>query len=206
MIAIAIGARSRAPRWTDRLSACDFPAVNWRAFLLALFGSAASASAALPEDPRGSIAPEWKATDWLNSAPLKLADLRGKVILVRWWTAPDCPFCATSLPVLEDWSRKMRDRDLVVVGFYHHKSDTPLKDGHVAAHAKRFGVTFPVATDPGWRTLREWWLDGAKRDFTSVTFLIGRDGRILHVHRGGTIDLANAEGVALEKAVREALR
>jgi len=180
--------------------------MNWRALPLLALVLKVTAFGGLPGDPTGSSVPEWHANDWLNSPPLKLADLRGKVVLVRWWTAPDCSLCATSLPVLGDWARTLRERGLVVVGLYHHKSAKSLEPGHVAAEAKRLGVTFPVATDPDWRTLREWWLDAGKRDYTSVTFLIGRDGRILHVHRGGTIDLATQEGAALEKALRDALR
>src|SRR6266446_3063760 len=172
--------------------------MNWRALPFLALLPTVTASGALPMDPRGSTAPEWHAKDWLNSPPLKLADLRGKVVLVRWWTAPDCSLCAASMPVLENWARTLRDRGLVVVGLYHHKAATPLKPGHVAAQAKRLGATFPVATDPDWRTLHEWWLDAGKREYTSVTFLIGRDGGILHVHPGGTIDLANAEGAELE--------
>ncbi len=185
---------------------CDPPIMNWRAFPLVALLLRISALGALPEDPCGSIAPEWRATDWLNSLPLKLADLREKVVLVRWWTAPGCSMCVHSLPVLEAWSQEFRDRGLVVVGMYHHKAAAPLEAGHVAAEARRLGATFPVATDPAWRTVKEWWLDAKKRDYTSVTFLIGRNGRILHVHPGGTIDLATAEGIALEKALRDALR
>jgi peroxiredoxin len=176
-----------------------------RVFLLALASAAAPLFGAMPADPRGSLAPEWKVKDWLNSPPLRLADLRGKVALVRWWTGPGCPMCEASLPVLEEWWRELRGRGLAVVGFYHHKSPAPLEAGDVARLVGRFRVTFPVATDPDWRTLREWWLDAARRDFTSVTFLVGRDGRVLLVHEGGTIDRASKAGRALEKAVRDAL-
>lgn len=180
--------------------------MNRRVFLLGFAGFAVPAPGALPDDPRGAKAPDWKVDDWLNSPPLRLAELRGKALIVRWWTGPDCPMCASSLPVLEGWWRELRGRGLVVIGFYHHKSTVPLAAGHVAGQVGRFGVTFPVATDPGWQTLREWWLDAARRDFTSVTFLIGRDGRILQVHEGGTIDAATTAGAAFEKALRDALR
>ncbi len=48
-------------------------------------------------DRIGVVAPPFKFDGWLNSAPLSLEDLRGQVVLVRWWT-DTCPFCASSAP------------------------------------------------------------------------------------------------------------
>jgi thiol-disulfide isomerase/thioredoxin len=99
-------------------------------------------------------APEWQVNGWLNSPPLKLADLRGKVVLIRWWTAPGCPYCSASAPALNE----IHDHypNLVVIGFYHHKSDQPLTPEHVAKQAERLGFKFPVAVDPEWQTLNKW--------------------------------------------------
>jgi thiol-disulfide isomerase/thioredoxin len=57
--------------------------------------------------------PEWTTERWLNSPPLHLADLRGKVVLVRWWTA-DCPFCSATAPALRRFDREYAGRGLVV--------------------------------------------------------------------------------------------
>ena len=57
-----------------------------------------------------------------------------------------------------------------MIGFYHHKSDEPLSQEHVANQAERLGFKFPVAVDPEWQTLNKWWLDTGDRDFTSVSF------------------------------------
>ncbi len=174
-----------------------------KTILFLLLGMALQAAA--PEDPVGTTPPEWAVEEWINSPPLKLSDLRGKVVLVRWWTGPQCSFCTDSAPVLQGWWNGLRERGLVVAGMYHHKASTPLDRAHVEAQVKRLGFTFPVATDPGWRTLRAWWLEGRKRDFTSVSFLIGRDGKIAHVHSGGTIDPADERGKALAAAITAAL-
>ena len=48
----------------------------------------------------GTKPPEWQVEGWLNSPPLKLEDLRGKVVLIRWWTAPGCPYCSATAPAL----------------------------------------------------------------------------------------------------------
>ena len=96
----------------------------------------------------------WTARDWINSEPLALEALRGKVVLVRWWTAPDCPFCEASAPALNDFWRRYGSRGLVVVGFYHHKSSKPLRLATVKTQSRKFGFEFPVAIDPDGKTLR----------------------------------------------------
>src|SRR6476660_4611996 len=124
----------------------------------------------------GTIPPAWQATNWLNSPPLELKDLRGKVVLVRWWTAPDCPYCRATAPALNEFFENYHEQGLEVIGLYHHKSDEPLKVETVKKYSDKFGFKFPVGIDPDWKNLHHWWLDSKKRDFTSVSFLIDRKG------------------------------
>jgi peroxiredoxin len=133
----------------------------------------------------GQPAREWHVEHWLRSPPLTLASLRGSVVLVRWWTAPDCPFCAATAPSLNDFDARYRARGLRVIGFYHHKSESPLAPEDVARYAEMFHFRFPIAIDPQWTTLRSWWLGHGRRKFTSVSFLIDRRGVIRHIHPGG---------------------
>lgn len=159
----------------------------WLLVLLAWL-AAPGATAADPrtqgEKPVGRPAPAWRVEHWINSAPLELAALRGRVVLVRFWTAPDCPFCSATAPALNDFHARYAERGLTVVGFYHHKARGPLDPRAVERYARLFGFRFPVAIDPDWRTLRAWWLDD-RRKFTSASFLIDRRGIIRHVHPGG---------------------
>jgi len=151
----------------------------------------------------GSEAPEWSVTNWLNSKAFSLDDLRGKVILIRWWTGPECPYCAASVPYLNTWYEKYRNKGLVVIGFYHHKSPTPLTRSYVQELIKRYEVSFPVAIDPEWHTLKRWWLDEHPRAWTSVSFLIDRGGVIRYIHPGGTY--APEEAETLESTIRSLL-
>lgn len=133
----------------------------------------------------GTKAPAWAVTNWINSAPIELESLQGKVVLVRWWTAPDCPYCKATAPALNEFHEKYSDQGLRVIGFYHHKSDEPLRAEQVKRFSKMFGFKFPVATDLDWKTLHRWWLDQGKNKWTSVSFLLDRHGVIRHIHPGG---------------------
>lgn len=137
------------------------------------------------EPPLGTKPPEWELTDWLNSKPLALKDLAGKVVLVRWWTGPGCALCEATAPALNEFHALYKDKGLVVIGAYHHKSPEPLDPAKVKDAAAKLGFAFPVAIDPDWKTLTRWWLDGGKRRYTSVTFLLDRKGVVQHVHPGG---------------------
>lgn len=137
----------------------------------------------------GTTPPEWQADRWLSSPPLSLAGLRGSVVMVRWWTA-GCPFCAATAPSLRYFARTYGDKGLRVVGMYHHKEQTPFDPKVYEETAKQYQFTFPVAFDPDWRTLESWRKDasGAAVDtyWTSVTFVLDKQGVVRHVHPGGS--------------------
>ena len=132
----------------------------------------------------GEKAQDWHVKGWLNSNPLQLKDLLGKVVLVRWWTS-GCRFCVATAPSLNAFYEQYQSRGLDVIGFYHHKSDEPLDPERVRRLVKQLGFKFPVAIDYDWQTLRSWWLDRSKANWTSVSFLIDRTGTIRYVHPGG---------------------
>jgi peroxiredoxin len=153
----------------------------------------------------GQPAAAWTVESWLNSEPLSLRQLRGELVLVRWWTAPGCHYCAATAPALNEFHETFRSRGLRVIGFYHHKSPGPLRVETVREAAVRFGFKFPVAIDPEWRTLKAWWLDHGDREFTSVSFLIDRRGVIRHVHPGGQYAKEDADYAALRARIEKLL-
>jgi thiol-disulfide isomerase/thioredoxin len=148
---------------------------------------------------------EWEVGEWINSKPLTLASLRGKVVLIRWWTAPGCPFCEASIPALNEFARKHHDRGLVVLGFYHHKSPAPLTPAHVKEQIQQLNLEFPVAIDRDWSTLRRWWLDKHDRGWTSVSILLDRHGTVRHVHPGGAFFKGEIGYENLEKKIEALL-
>jgi peroxiredoxin len=141
----------------------------------------------------GTQPPEWHVDHWINSKPIALADLRGRVVLVRWFMSERCPMCSATAPSLRAIDHDYRDRGLTVVGMYHHKDPEPLDPARVEQVVRGFGYEFPVAIDTDWRTLKAWWLDGHDRNFTSVSFLIAKDGTVRFIHPGGKYEPGSAD-------------
>ncbi len=156
--------------------------------LTALTGSAALAAITDQEaegaELIGTKALGWDGAEWLNTEPLRLEDLRGKVVLVRWWT-DTCPYCSRSAPALNEFHARYARRGLIVIGMYHPKPiDRPITAGEIREAAQERGFGFPIAIDRNWSVLRHWWLDGGRRSATSVSFLIDQRGVIRHIHPG----------------------
>jgi peroxiredoxin len=164
-----------------------------------------AADPALDHDLVGTTPVEWAAVDWRNAKPLTLADLRGRVVLVRWFMGTSCPFCSATAPSLRTLHREYGPRGLTVVGLYHHKEPEPLKRGQFDGIVRDFGFEFPVARDPEWATLKAWWLDGHEREFTSVSFLLDKTGRIRGVHPGGRYAPGDPAFAAVKRAVERLL-
>ena len=138
-------------------------------------------------DRIGMAAPPFRFDAWLNAEPMTLKDLRGEVVLVRWWT-DTCPFCASSSPALRTLHEQYGPQGLRLIGVFHPKArrDDPLDLPRVQRVVEQRDFEFPIAVDWNWRTgtLKDWWLTGPDRPATSVTFLLDKQGVIRFVHPG----------------------
>ena len=185
--------------------------------LNALTGSAVLAAGADPANSGaeliGTKALGWDGVEWLNTEPIHLDDLRGKVVLVRWWT-DSCPYCTRSAPALNEFHARFARRDLIVIGMYHPKPiDRLITASEIREAAQERGFGFPIAIDHGWSVLRRWWLDGGRRSATSVSFLIDRQGVIRHIHPGpafhrevvGGDDQPSKDFAALDRMIDQVL-
>ncbi|PYV09268.1 MAG: alkyl hydroperoxide reductase [Acidobacteria bacterium] len=152
----------------------------------------------------GTAPRDWEVAEWVQGGPLRLEDLRGRAVLVRFWTGPECPYCRAAAPYLRDWHARYSSEGLVVVGLYHRKSAGPVTTRGVAELARGLGFRFPVGIDQDWRTLRRWWFDGGERDYTSVTFLLDQEGVIRAIHPGGAY--TRDEAARLEGEIRRLLK
>jgi peroxiredoxin len=158
----------------------------------------------------GTRAPELVGLRWLQGGPLSMAKLRGKVVLVRFWT-DGCQYCSSTAPSLRALDAAHRDDGLVVIGVHHPKE----KASNAEKAMRELGFTFPVATDPEWATVKSWGVGTTFKAFTSITFLVDRTGVIRFVHDGGEWHTGGGKGheqcqagydalvATLEKVLRE---
>lgn len=86
------------------------------------------------------------ATGWLNSAPLAEKDLRGKVVLVDFWTY-SCINCIRTIPHLNAWHEAYADQGFVIIGVHTPEFDFEKDPRNVAVAIERFGIRYPVAID-----------------------------------------------------------
>jgi thiol-disulfide isomerase/thioredoxin len=118
------------------------------------------------------------ATGWLNSAPLTTASLRGKVVLVDFWTY-SCINCLRALPYVRAWADKYKDHGLVVIGVHSPEFGFEKDTGNVRRALRDLGVTYPVAIDNDlavWRAFdNRYW---------PAHFFVDAEGRIRHHHFG----------------------
>ena len=193
---------------------------RWLLALLVTFALAHSRAVAAPVDdadsPAGVIdrpARAWTFDRWLRTEPLTLERLRGKVVLVRWFTE-GCHYCESTLPAIEALRQRYGAQGLVVVGVYHPKPPRHVSSRQIEALATRLGFTGPLAVDERWSTLERWWLQGhPERNWTSVSFLIDRDGVVRWAHPGGEYHPSrdprharcDASHAQLDRVIRKAL-
>ncbi|HUJ20108.1 MAG TPA: redoxin family protein [Bryobacteraceae bacterium] len=143
------------------------------------------------EDRLGLPAPALQLRYWVNAPPLDVQTLRGKVVLIRWWT-DGCPFCEATAPALRELDRRYASRGLQVIGIYHPKPPGDWSVAHMRAATLHKQFTFPVALDADWTALQRWWPDLEQRGWTSVSFVLDKKGIIRYVHPGGEYHSARA--------------
>ncbi|MDH4563951.1 redoxin family protein [Pseudomonas sp. BN411] len=118
------------------------------------------------------------ATQWLNSPPLSNEQLRGKVVLVDFWTF-DCINCRNSLPYVNQWAERYADKGLVVIGV--HTPEYPFERiiDSVREATVRLGVKHPVAIDNQYRI----W-NAFTNQYWPAHYFIDANGRVRTLHIG----------------------
>ncbi|KJK24422.1 thioredoxin [Burkholderiaceae bacterium 16] len=124
-------------------------------------------------------APEFAGVDqWLNSPPLTMSSLQGKVVLVDFWTYT-CINCINTLPYVKQWYDKYKDQGLVVVGVHTPEFPFEKSTDNVKAAIKRFGIRYPVAQDNSYAT----W-NAFSNQYWPAVYLIDASGKIVYKHLG----------------------
>ena len=139
-------------------------------------------------DVEGTLPPLAGATEWINSAPLTAEGLRGKVVLVDFWTY-SCINCLRTLPYLRAWAEKYKDAGLVVVGVHAPEFAFEKRSANVHKAVKDLDVGFPVAVDSNFAIWRAF-----GNQYWPAFYFVDAQGRIRH-HQFGENQYARSEQV-----------
>lgn len=127
----------------------------------------------------GSAAPDFAGiTDWINTAPLSIEQLKGQVVLVDFWTY-SCINCVRTLPHIKEWYETYKGDGFVIVGVHTPEFEFEKSRANVEAAIKRFDITYPVALDNNYSTWKAY-----DNHYWPAHFLIDQDGIIQYIHFG----------------------
>jgi len=126
----------------------------------------------------GQLAPFTGATSWINSAPLTPEGLRGKVVLVDFWTFT-CVNWLRTLPYVRAWAAKYKDKGLVVVGVHTPEFSVEHDLANVRRAAQAMRVDYPVAVDSDYGVWRAF-----NNNYWPAVYIADAQGRIRYHHFG----------------------
>jgi cytochrome c biogenesis protein CcdA/thiol-disulfide isomerase/thioredoxin len=125
------------------------------------------------------VAPELRdISAWINTPPLSLRELRGKVVLIDFWTY-SCINCLRTLPYLKSWDERYRSKGFVLIGVHSPEFAFEHDLGNVTAAVERLGVRYAVALDNVFGT---WQAYG--NNYWPAHYLIDRAGHVREIHIG----------------------
>lgn len=115
---------------------------------------------------------------WINSKPLQISELKGKVVLIDFWTY-SCINCIRTLPYIKDWYAKYHDKGLVIIGIHSPEFDFEKNLSNVENAVKQDGIQYPVALDNQFVTWRNF-----DNHYWPAHFLINKEGKVVFTHFG----------------------
>ena len=139
--------------------------------------SGASSEHPMPAD-ESPAAPDLAPGTWINSDPLTLKTLRGRVVLVDFWTFA-CYNCRNTLPYLKEWDARYRDKGLTIIGVHSPELEEERVLENLRRETASLGIRYPVVTDNDYATWRSY-----KVEAWPTLFLIDKKGRIRWSHVG----------------------
>lgn len=130
-------------------------------------------------EPKGTRAPEIiPSGTWFNSNPLTLERLKGKVVIVDFWTY-SCINCQRTMPYLRDWYDKYKDKGLVIIGVHSPEFEFEKSEKNVAQAISDFELKYPIVQDNDFATWRAY-----SNRYWPAKYFIDKDGYIRYFHFG----------------------
>ena len=128
-----------------------------------------------------SPAPEFATGNWINSEPTKLKDLRGRVVLIEFWTF-GCINCRNTLPYVKSWDKHYREKGLTVIGVHSPEFAVEREIEHLRREVASLEIKYPIITDNDYQTWNAYNVEA-----WPTLFLLDKQGRIRwrHVGEGG---------------------
>jgi cytochrome c biogenesis protein CcdA/thiol-disulfide isomerase/thioredoxin len=117
-------------------------------------------------------------TGWINHEPITIAALRGKVVLVKFWTYT-CINCIRTLPYVQSWYDKYHDQGFEIVAVHTPEFEFEKVPANVEKAVKDFSITYPVALDPDYKTWQAY-----ENRYWPAKYLLDAQGNIRYVHFG----------------------
>ncbi|OAI49448.1 cytochrome C biogenesis protein [Gammaproteobacteria bacterium SCGC AG-212-F23] len=115
---------------------------------------------------------------WINSEPLQLNQLKGKVILIDFWTY-SCINCMRTLPYLNDWYHKYHDKGFIIIGIHSPEFAFEKNLANVKSAVAQDGIQYPVALDNQFVTWRNF-----NNQYWPAHYLIDKNGFVVYTHFG----------------------
>jgi len=135
-------------------------------------------SRALTEETKAPAAPEISSGQWINSEPLTLKSLHGRVVLIEFWTFA-CYNCRNTLPTVKKWDAQYRDKGLTIIGVHTPELDYENNVDNLRREVASLGIKYPVVTDNDYSTWKAYGVEA-----WPTVFLLDKQGRIRWTHVG----------------------
>ena len=127
---------------------------------------------------KAKAAPEFAQGVWINSDPLTMEKLGGRVVLVEFW-AFNCDNCRNTLPSVTGWDARYRERGLTIVGVHTPETQSEYVINIVRREVPSLGIKYPVVTDNDYQTWKAYGVEA-----WPTIFVLDKQGRVRWLHVG----------------------
>ena len=129
-------------------------------------------SRSMTEETKAPAAPEISNGMWINSEPLTLKSLHGRVVLMEFWTF-GCNNCRNTLPRLKEWDTQYRDKGLTIIGVHTPELDRERDINQLRREVAQLGIKYPVVTDQDYTTWKAYGVEA-----WPTVFVLDKQGRV----------------------------